>query len=193
MSVGLWSKSSFWVLCSGRVLYKYVYCLPLLYYITSMYALLLWVWAVWHKYKILYNRVKSPALFKNIFKFCTFLPKFSNLLPFFWKNPHMSTLQNRPWICKLTVKKRCFRKKKVLHYNCANTNSNKPGVYSNHLRTSSKTIWILLFLVILGSSSFLYHKMFKFGRLSAFIYQWLLSIIRTCIICIIIFMIWLPQ
>ena len=85
MSVGLWSKSSFWVLCSGRVLYKYVYCLPLLYYITSMYALLLWVWAVWHKYKILYNRVKSPALFKNIFKFCTFCPNFQIFCPFFEK------------------------------------------------------------------------------------------------------------
>ena len=27
--------------------------------------------------------MQSPALFQNIFKFCTFLPKFSNILPFF--------------------------------------------------------------------------------------------------------------
>ena len=28
-------------------------------------------------------RTQSPALFQNIFKFFTFLPKFSNILPFF--------------------------------------------------------------------------------------------------------------
>ena len=28
------------------------------------------------------NRTQSPALFQNIFKFCTFSPKFSNILPF---------------------------------------------------------------------------------------------------------------
>ena len=30
------------------------------------------------------NPAQSPALFQNILKFCTFLPKFSNVLPFFW-------------------------------------------------------------------------------------------------------------
>ena len=30
-------------------------------------------------------RRQSPVLFQNIFKFCTFFTKFSNILPFFWK------------------------------------------------------------------------------------------------------------
>ena len=55
------------------------------------------------------NRTKSPALFQNIFKFCTFLPKFSitltfcNIsLPFFLKNcTHAFNFQNRPclYVC----------------------------------------------------------------------------------------------
>ena len=28
------------------------------------------------------NHTQSPPLFQNIFKLCTFLPKFSNILPF---------------------------------------------------------------------------------------------------------------
>ena len=34
-----------------------------------------------------YYSMQSPAIFQNIFKFCTFLCKFSNILPFFWKIP----------------------------------------------------------------------------------------------------------
>ena len=29
------------------------------------------------------SNTQSPALFQNIFKFCTYLPKFSNIFPFF--------------------------------------------------------------------------------------------------------------
>ena len=55
------------------------------------------------------NRTQSPALFQNIFKFCTFLPKFSNIFPFltiffplFLKNcTHALTFQNRPCLCKM--------------------------------------------------------------------------------------------
>ena len=38
-------------------------------------------------------RTHEAALFQNIFKFCTFLPKFSNILPFFaffWPFPEKS-------------------------------------------------------------------------------------------------------
>ena len=31
------------------------------------------------------SRTNEAALFQNILKFCTFLPKCSNILPFFWK------------------------------------------------------------------------------------------------------------
>ena len=34
----------------------------------------------------------EAAFFQNIFKFCTFLPKFSNILPFFWKISRMPLL-----------------------------------------------------------------------------------------------------
>ena len=76
-------QNIFGVLCTGRVLCKYVNYLPLLYYITYMYAVLLWVNIL--TYNIKYYHMQSPALFKNIFKFCTFLTKFSNILPFFKK------------------------------------------------------------------------------------------------------------
>ena len=73
----------FWVLCTGRVLYKFFFVYHwYICYITYMYAVLLWVWTFPH---IKYYRMQSPALFKNILKFCTFLPKFSNILPFFQK------------------------------------------------------------------------------------------------------------
>ena len=38
------------------------------------------------------NRTQSPAPFQIIFKFCTFLPKFSNILPVFWKIARMPLL-----------------------------------------------------------------------------------------------------
>ena len=37
-------------------------------------------------YNIKHYRMQSPALFKNIFKFCTFLHKYSNNFPYFSKN-----------------------------------------------------------------------------------------------------------
>ena len=46
------------------------------------------------------NRTQPPAHFQTIFKFRTFLPKFSNILPFFalFRNNHTHalTFQNRP-------------------------------------------------------------------------------------------------
>ena len=36
--------------------------------------------------------MQSRAFFQNIFKFCTFLPKFSNILPFCWKNAPLPLL-----------------------------------------------------------------------------------------------------
>ena len=36
------------------------------------------------------NPTQSPALFQSIFRFCTFLPKFSNILPFFHIFCHFS-------------------------------------------------------------------------------------------------------
>ena len=54
-----------------------------------------------------------PALFQNVFQFCIFLPKFSNILPFFalfLKNRmHVLTFQNRPccqWRYKSFILKR---------------------------------------------------------------------------------------
>ena len=48
-----------------------------------------------------HNCTQLNALFQNIFKFYTSLPKFSNILPFFALFPknrtHALTFQNRPW------------------------------------------------------------------------------------------------
>ena len=65
--------------------------------------------------------MQSPALFQNIFKFCTFLPKFSNIFPFFalffLKNrTHALTFLEKALDIQTDFEKRCFRKKKVLHY-----------------------------------------------------------------------------
>ena len=51
------------------------------------------------------SRTHEAALFQNIFKFCTFLPKFSNILPFFalsLKNcTHAVSFWNRLWYCNI--------------------------------------------------------------------------------------------
>ena len=43
-------------------------------------------------YTVCDNSTQSPALFQNIFKFSTFLPKFSKILPFFWRIVCMPTM-----------------------------------------------------------------------------------------------------
>ena len=63
---------------------------------------------LFQQFNVCDNRKQSPALFRNIFKFCAFLPKFSNALNFliffgfFLKNPrHALTFWNRPAVTVL--------------------------------------------------------------------------------------------
>ena len=129
-------------LCTGSSIY--FHCLPLLHYITLFCAAmggcehfynmtLPSLKNKWKKKKSVFSifldinswldninvySSQSPALFQNIFKFCTFSPKFSNILPFFaflWKIACMPLLSRiRLEYANWLWKKICFRKKNVL-------------------------------------------------------------------------------
>ena len=52
---------------------------------------------IWAFSSSVLHAIIAPALFQNIFKFCTFLPKFSKILPFFniFKDFFAYFLENR--------------------------------------------------------------------------------------------------
>ena len=53
---------------------------------------------------LLFSSVSLPALFQKISKFCTFLSKFSNILPFFniFFKPFFWKIVRMPWLSRIT-------------------------------------------------------------------------------------------
>ena len=91
------------------------------------------------------NRTQSPALLQIIFKFCAFLPKFSNILLFFCPFPeictHVLTFYNRPWLQRSTIPFFLFKNNSLVKVICLLIRFNKTKSLLWNTKNTKKTLY----------------------------------------------------